>query len=432
MYAAEIDNDSDLMEQLLLELTSKYPKEKRAWCELGEYYQFAHRFEQAVDAFGKVLSLDPVHDDALNGMAYTYAARADYERAADYFRRNAAAHPENANPHDSLAEMYFKMGKMDEAIDAFERALAIKPDFGSQRGVAYVKVLQEDWKGAIVQIERLIDAVQSEGLKASYRLILGFFHDKSFRWRLALDLAQKSALVFESVGNQFALSGAKWNEANIYYALGDIRLSRESLVEAQAAMRASGNNPAWAPLYSDILMGLLELKENRVEEAKKRFTSIDSLLSELAEKEPQFKEMGAWSAAVYRVEVLLTDGRIDEAISAAGALPPVTIPNLNPLTMYLYNWPYERDVLARAYVQKGEVDDAIAEYEWLVTFDPDRNDRRMINPLFHYRLGVLYEGRGDTDRAIQQYDKFLKICGEADPRLEEIADTRRRLAALGR
>ena len=89
-------------------------------------------------------------------------------------------------------------------------------------------------------------------------------------------------------------------------------------------------------------------------------------------------------------------------------------------------------MLARAYVQRGEIDDAIAEYERLVTFDPDGSDRRLINPLFHYRVGVLYEGRGDTDRAIRQYDKFLEICGEADPRLEEIADTRERLAALDR
>jgi len=98
--------------------------------------------------------------------------------------------------------------------------------------------------------------------------------------------------------------------------------------------------------------------------------------------------------------------------------------------LVFYNYPADRDVLARAYVQKGALGDAIAEYERLVTFDPDSNDRRLIYPMFHYRLAQLYEEKGTPGKAAQQYEKFLEICGDVDPELTEVSDARRRLAAL--
>ena len=67
----------------------------------------------------------------------------------------------------------------------------------------------------------------------------------------------------------------------------------------------------------------------------------------------------------------------------------------------------------------------------MITFDPDSKDRRLVCPLFHYRLGVLYEEKRNLEKARQQYEKFLDICGQADPRLEETAEARRRLSQLG-
>lgn len=65
-----------------------------------------------------------------------------------------------------------------------------------------------------------------------------------------------------------------------------------------------------------------------------------------------------------------------------------------------YNGPFLRDVLARAYRKKGEIDNAIIEYERLITFDPLSKERRLIHPKLHYGLAKLYEEKGWNGKAM--------------------------------
>ena len=74
------------------------------------------------------------------------------------------------------------------------------------------------------------------------------------------------------------------------------------------------------------------------------------------------------------------------------------------------------------YYKNGELDKAIAEYERLTNFDPNSNNRRLIHPKYRYRLAKLYEEKSWSDKAIEQYEKFLEIWKDADEDLEELID----------
>jgi tetratricopeptide (TPR) repeat protein len=82
------------------------------------------------------------------------------------------------------------------------------------------------------------------------------------------------------------------------------------------------------------------------------------------------------------------------------------------------------------YLQKGDVDRAIIEYEKLVTFDSNSRARFLVHPELHYRLAKQYEHKGLKGKAIEQYQKFLTLWKPADSGLPEVEDARKRLAGL--
>jgi len=90
--------------------------------------------------------------------------------------------------------------------------------------------------------------------------------------------------------------------------------------------------------------------------------------------------------------------------------------------------PVPFDIVPQAFIQRRMVDSAIVTYEWAV--DRKTDFLCPIIPRYHYRLAKLYEQKGMKKKAIEQYTKFLKIWGRADPFFSEPKVARLRLAQL--
>ena len=126
---------------------------------------------------------------------------------------------------------------------------------------------------------------------------------------------------------------------------------------------------------------------------------------------------------------MLAEGAVDKAITLCEKSSPLGGP-VDIWNKVLHNVPFLKDVLARAYRQKGEIDKAIAEYERLIVFDLQREERYLIHPKYYYRLAELYEQRGNKTKAKQRYEKFLDLWKDADPGIAEVEDAKKRLAGL--
>jgi tetratricopeptide (TPR) repeat protein len=131
------------------------------------------------------------------------------------------------------------------------------------------------------------------------------------------------------------------------------------------------------------------------------------------------------------VELLLTEGSSKEAIDLSKRMALPWTPPINlPYVTIRHNLNVPRDLLARSYEKAGDLERAIAEYERVLTFDPNDPDRRLTDPLCHYRLARLYEQKGEKGKAAARYRRFLELWKEADPGTPEVDDARARLAAL--
>jgi tetratricopeptide (TPR) repeat protein len=163
---------------------------------------------------------------------------------------------------------------------------------------------------------------------------------------------------------------------------------------------------------------------------------LDAARSRLAEMESFLTQLSPGSKLFYsplrdllKGEILLAEGSVDKAIDVMEKVPPLRRPPVMQ-NIFSYNMPLMRDVLARAYKQKGQVDKAIAEYERLITIQPEKGNWLLIQPRYHYRLARLYDDKGSKDKAREQYKKLLEIWKDADPGIPEVEDAKKRLASL--
>jgi len=428
-YGAMVDFDSSNSLNILGSLLEKYPKEKRAYFWIGVNYYLSNYPEKGIEAFKKALELDPDYGEAMNMIAYTYVRREEYEEAIAYFEKYASVNPGQPNPLDSMAELYFLMGRLDDAITKYKETLAIKPDFGSDLMLAYIYAFKEDYPEAMKRIERFISLVPSPGRKAVGHFWKGFYHYWLGNLIFCLDEFQIATDQAEKIGNEPLKARIDAMKGWVYYDRGDFELSRDYFKRWFDFF--AEQTPLFKQSYEAIYffdLVFLDLKQGQIHSAKSRAEKIKSMLPKIP---PEDKAMVKYIYDMLTLEVLLAEGLVQQAIASGEKVSGIVFPpSASSYEAIAYNMPFLKDVLARAYYENDELDKAITEYENLITFDPQKKERYLVPPVYHYRLAKLYQEKGWKGKAIEQYEKFLDIWKDADPDLPEVDDAKKRLASL--
>jgi len=427
-YARTIERNPEKRYKILKHLAEKYQKEKRVHRDLAKYYDDKKLYDKALEEYNKALELDPDYGDALNLLAYMHSDMGNYEKALEYFNRYASVSPGDANPLDSVAEIYFRMGRLDKAIAKYKKALEVKPDFFlSFWRIAYISALKENYDQAMEWNDKYIAAAPSPGMRANGLWWKSFFHYWLGSLGQALRGLQSVLDLAESIEFEAGKAWTEWMIALVYYDKGELELSRKYIKDWFDFYLT--NSPAYKPYYTaeyDFLLGLLDLKQGQIGSAKLRLAEMKSLLPEI---NPANKAQITFRHDLLYGEILLSEGEVEKAIAFCNKASPLGKPPLIQM-IFLHNIPFLKDVLARAYQQKGDLDKAIVEYELLITFDPNREERYLIHPKYYYRLAKLYEEKGLIEKAIEHYQKFLNLWKDADPDIQEVIDAKKRLTQL--
>jgi serine/threonine protein kinase/tetratricopeptide (TPR) repeat protein len=428
-YARLKEHDPDKQQRLLLELVRKYPDEKYAHYALGFSYEGRRAFPEAVASYGKAIALDPDFGYAMNQLAYIYAKQGQYDEARRLFERYASINPGDANPIDSLGELYMRMGKLDLAEAKYREALELKPDFyTSCAGLAYVSCLREDYPGAYRWFDEFVSraptpAAKVEGYwwKAGFDYLLG----RGDAALAAYDVIRRQA---ETGKVAYLVATVGWISGFIHRDRGDFDDALKGFQGMIDYLTAVGSGePAFTRARSAFLRGWVEL-------ARGRPAAVAALLAEIEPLLPRINPNDAphmtFLYRLLRAEVALAEGDVERAVALGREIVLEDFPNMNTPAVANYNLPFVKDVLARALWKKGDLDAAAAEYRKLTTVDPSNQVRMFIHPLYHYRLARVLEEKGDKTGAAAEYRKFLEYWKDADPTHPELADARRRLAAL--
>jgi len=429
IHAHAIERDEGKRFGLLRELVRKYPEEKYAHFELGRYHEDRLEYAEAVAALEKAIALDPDFGFAINQLAYDRAKMGQYDEALRLFERYAAINPGDANPLDSIGELYVRMGKLDLAETKYREALEMRPDFfGSCASLSYVASLRENYAEAYRWLDESdrrsptpSAMIQGVWIRAFTDYLLG-------RWETSLARYAEIRKQAEAAGVAYLTATVDWITG---FILRDLGRSEDAL----GSFRRWGEYEAKTSTESEALdaaemaftVGWVALSSGQIGEAKARIAEIEPHLSRI---DPGDLVTMTFLFRLLRAEAALAEGDADRAVALGREIVYPDYPTMNLPGLAVYNQPYIKDVLARAYWKKGDLDAAAAEYRKLTTIDPSNQIRWMISPLYHFRLGRVLEEKGDKAGAASEYRKFLEYWKDADPTHPELAEARTRLAAL--
>ena len=428
-YAGAVKRDGAERRRILEELVAKYPGEKDAYHELGRSHASAKQYPQALASFEKALALDPDFGLALNEAAYACLKMGEPAKAIPYLERYAAANPGDPNPQDSIGEMLMRTGRLDDSVAKYKEVLAGHPDFHlSWASLAYVYALQENYGEALRCLDELVDRAPAASAKWMSAYLRAYIRHFLGQW-------DRSATEFLDLGAQAERGGEEFGLMVTNWVLAFVHLDRREFDEAERSIGAffelnAKRNPTRGPMTGTmkaIMRARLDIARGRPEAALATLAEAEPLAAGL---DPSVNDDLLFQNAFTKAEAALAAGRVDEAIAVGEKLVLRSFITARIPDIASYNQPFLKDVLARAYWRNGDLDRAAAEYRKLLTVDPANQVRYLMSPLYRYRLGRVLEEKGDRAEARAEYAKFLECWKDADPGHAELADARKRLAAL--
>jgi tetratricopeptide (TPR) repeat protein len=218
----------------------------------------------------------------------------------------------------------------------------------------------------------------------------------------------------ERRGNrQSVLGSAAGHALDRTLLLGDTLGARRILAEATARLPLDSLDPLERPYVG--LAGAYALSGDRARAAALR----DEYLRVTPKELQSVPEPRLWMDGY----IALADRRTADAVAAFRAIRATG-------RCKDCGW-YEEGM---AWEAAGQLDSAQAAFEHVLTSELRMNSiifRASRLPQTHRRLGALYEARGDTAKAIEQYTVFLDLWREADPELQpQVRDVKERLGRM--
>jgi tetratricopeptide (TPR) repeat protein len=404
IHASEVGLSGNTTQYIkeLQKITERYPEEKEAFWLLGNYYQVTPgQSEEAVRYFNKAVEIDPLYKDIYNHLAFVYNDVGDFEKSIWAINTYSLA-PDEPNPYDSRADLYAWNGKIDQAIESYKKALEIKPDYYmSLTKLGHMYLFNKEYAKAESCYQKLCSS-SDEGTRSEGRTYLALIPAYQGKFEDGIVSDRMDQVEGWQNTNKHSL------KASIYKAKKNLDLA---LKEMEKYMEIYHRIYPDAKLYGRDSYARILAENKEFDKAEEVAKALKKDIGEDQTLMPDY-----WWV-VGNIE--LAKGNLE-----------TSIPNLEKAAKSGPSISYHF-VLAQAYLQASKLDEAVTEFEKVLS---RYDDTRAINPIFavraYYLLGLAYEKSGWNKKAIEKYEEFLDIWKNADPGIPEVQDAKERLAKL--
>ena len=419
-YVRIIEKNPAKAAEILETMLQKYPHEQRAYADLSRSYNTLGMHEKALQAYEKAVRIDSLDKISWNSLAYAYAGldrKADAIRAVDRYLSLAPGEP---NPYDSKGEIYFIFGDIDSALAWFKRAMTFRSDFVTGEKLGDQALLDQDYVNAerhFRQFATISDKflrAWAEGRIAMIPAHQGMVKEARNQVSRLLASHREKKLEGSLINTDYTLLTLLAYEGRDYPAMLEYAKSASAELRKNSRGVIQGRDlVAWA-----------EFKNGN---AKRASEILHSMESDVRGQDIEEQSLYPYTSALLAFEK--GDHR-DAVEKFRESLRPHN-PNHAPQIFY-----------AVSLLKTGQTDDAIDELKrvtwWYpISFTPISLGFLSTTEYWpiaavkaHYWLGVAYEEKGNTNKAIAEFEKFLQIWKDADKNIPELTDARTRIASL--
>ncbi len=409
LQAGASGDNKDYLEGLQ-EMTKHFPDDKESFEWLGMYYFETHHYPEAISYFNKALEIDPLFKLIYNMLAYAYNQTGDFEKSIWAINKYISIAPDEANPYDTRGDLYAWNGKIEQAMGSYRKALETKPDFyASWVKLGHMHLFRREYAQAESCYKQLAGSDRKD-IRSEGRVLLAYIPAYQGQFDQALKLLDDGLAAdrMEQVeGDNVARKHSL--KALLYLETGRADLARqESEKVVEISRQAYPDNKIWGRQHYVHLLA----ESGSIKEAEQVASALRKDIGENDEARICFYWYAAGCIEFFK-------GNLQQSIA-----------NLEKAADHLDQF-YANYMLARAYLQSDRLDKAVSRLEAMISkYDESRAGTVTWAVKAHYLLGLAYEQSGWNGKAAEQYQEFLKIWKNADPRVPEIEDARQRLARL--
>ena len=368
-----------------------------AWMNYGNQLWRYERYNEAVDAFEKVIAIDPQFDRAYYATGLAYVYQQDYPQAVTALAKAVQINP---NPYfywRYLGYSYRESNQFDEAISAYEQAITNNPEdfvLYVEQGLTYREA--ERYEEALTSYNKAVSLNSNHPWIYNSR---GNLYGEQGEAELALSDYNKAIQLNPDDAKAY------YNRGYLYSQQGEVELALDDYNKAIQL------NPNFAEAYYN--RGYLYSQQGEVELALDDYNQAIQLNPNLAEA---YNNRGLLYQEQGEAELALSD--FNRAIQ------------LNPNFAEAY---YNRGLL---YQEQGEVELALDDYNQAIQLNPDDasaytnrgivysqqeevelalddyNQAIQLNPhdaKAYYNRGYLYSQQGEAELALDDYNKAIQL-----------------------
>jgi tetratricopeptide (TPR) repeat protein len=413
----------DIAIDVFEELLELYPEDYIGNKNLGNIFMILEQWDKAIERF-KV----PIEDKTefiwpYANISQVYMANGLYEKAQEVLENYIKNFPDNHVIRQRIALTHYNQGNLNFALSAIDKAASLDP---ANDVIIMLKGDIFSCKGYMLEAEReykkLLDLEEPNAhlnyaLKlSSLYLLQGKFTESKDLVRQLIQQAQKNGILWGESWGYLYLAYIQAKSGSPEQALESYSKALELWVDIETSEEPEEES---LDLY---FKGLAYLEMDSMIEAQKTADELEEITKFIMNeklKRTHYIVLGM---------IELKKGNYLKAIEfskQAVSLLPFQYQLNSADTQALYIEP-----LALSYYMAGDLERCQKEYERITSLTSGRMAWGDIYAKSFYMLGKINEQRGNKDKAIENYEKFLDLWKDADPGIAEVEDAREGLTRL--